>query len=391
MNIIILTNILTPYRKYFYDEFYQECKKRNFNFKVLVMAKSEPERHWNYDDFKTDYTILLKSKTLNFGDVFIHVNKGLKEILKKLQPDVVICGGSYLYPAVWRTIKLSKKYGFKVFEWSESHLNEARNYSSFKLKIREIIRKKIIKNFEAFWVAGEFSREFVSVYANKNAKYIFVPNLIDNKRFDSITKISNREKQHIKINNNIDLKKRIFITPARLSPVKGLLEFLELYKNCNVDNCQYIIVGDGKLKEDLQDYIIKNKLDVKLLGYKQEKEILKLYSVSNGFILPSMSDPNPLTCIEACWCGLPLLVSNHVGNYPEVIQKNKNGFVFDYDNKNEATEIINNFLNKSDEWFINSKKISKKIAGDIYNAEKVIPRILNETINIIENGGESDD
>ena len=40
-------------------------------------------------------------------------------------------------------------------------------------------------------------------------------------------------------------------------------------------------------------------------------------------ILPSLSDPNPLSCIEACWSANPLIVSEHVGNNPEIITEGR--------------------------------------------------------------------
>ena len=100
MNIAIYTNILTPYRKYFYDFLNAECKKRGDNFHVILMAETEPDRKWHYRDLKSEYTILLKSKTLTVAGAYIHINRGLKTVLKKLQLDVLICAGGYLCPGI---------------------------------------------------------------------------------------------------------------------------------------------------------------------------------------------------------------------------------------------------------------------------------------------------
>lgn len=384
MSLVILTNIMTPYRKFFYDELNKECKKNNIDFYVVLMANTEKERHWNYEDLKTEYTILLPHKTLEIGNIEIHINTGIRKLYKKINPSIVVCGGSYLYPAVWRTISLSKKMKFEIIEWNETHLNEFRNYNSMKLKIREFLRKNIISKFNKFWCAGKFAKEFIEKYANKDSKYIFVPNLIDINKFSEIEKYSEEDIKQIKKKMNIPNKNRVYITPARLSPVKGILEFLNIYTKCDIENVTYLIAGDGELKKEISEYIYENNIDVRLLGYKSEKEIIELYAISDGFILPSKSDPNPLTCIEACWCKLPLLVSTHVGNYSEIVKEGKNGFVFDYEKQEEAKEKINKFLNNSDEWYTDAKKISIDIANEIYNPNVAIKRILKETIDVVK-------
>lgn len=381
MSLVILTNIMTPYRKFFYDELNKECKKNNIDFYVVLMADTEEGRHWNYEKLKTDYSILLPHKTLKIGKIEIHINTEIKKVYKKIKPSIVICGGSYLYPAIWRTISLSKKMNFKIAQWNESHLNETRDYGTLKLKIRDFIRKIVIGKFHTFWCAGLFAKEFVKKYAPENSKYIFVPNLVDINKFSLNNQYSEQEIQTIKKKMNIPSENRVYITPARLIPVKGILEFLELYKDCEIENATYLIVGDGELKDEILDFVSKNNLDVRLLGYKREKEVAELYAISDGFILSSKSDANPLTCIEACWCRLPFLVSTHVGNYPEVVKENENGFVFDYENPKEAKEKINQFLKASNDWYDNAKEISYNIANNTYNPNTAIKRIISETLD----------
>ena len=194
MNILIYTNILTPYRKYFYDILYKNCLEQNDCFKVFVMAETEPNRKWIYDDFKSEYTELLECRTIIRKEIYIHKNPNLKEKLKEFSPDIVICGGSYLCPGISTICRLKKKMGFKVIFWSESHLNEERKYNFFKLAIREIIRKNIYKRFDGFLYAGKLSKEFILKY-NQNGKMFFLPNLIDETKYRQATLFSVSKKQ----------------------------------------------------------------------------------------------------------------------------------------------------------------------------------------------------
>jgi glycosyltransferase involved in cell wall biosynthesis len=124
--------------------------------------------------------------------------------------------------------------------------------------------------------------------------------------------------------------------------------------------------------------------NVKFLGSRNQSEMLELYSVSNLFLLPSLSDANPLTCIESLWSGLPLLISKNVGNYPEVVNIGENGFVFDYNDSNSLDNILKKIVNKDKLWFRNASNESLRIANKFYNSEKSTVRIIKETINSLK-------
>lgn len=379
MNIVIYTNILTPYRKYFYDLINIECKKNGDNFNLIVMANTEKGRNWNYDDFKSDYTTLLSAITINIKDINIHYNKELKSKLEILKPDIVICAGSYLCPGTWTIANLKEKLKYKCIYWSESHLNEKRNYNSIKIKIRELIRNKFYKKYDGFLYAGEMSKRFINKYALKDTKYFFLPNLIENKIYMQALGLRENKIVEIKKKYNIEKEKYIFICPARLIPVKGICEFLEIIKNSTLkDKFIILIAGDGELRSKINNIAKKFKINIYFMGFLNQIKLVELYAISDCFLLTSLSDANPLTCIEALWSGLPLFISNHCGNYPEVIVQGENGYVFNYNNKDEVLKMFEEVITKSELWKENAKNKSLEIAQKIYNPFVAVKRLLEE-------------
>lgn len=379
MKIVIYTNILTPYRKYFYDLLSEECKKNGDEFYVYVMSPTEPGRNWFYDDLKMEYTVLLENKTITKSNISIHINKNLKSKLIKLKPDLVICAGSYLCPGVWQVLSLRKKLQFKCMFWSESHLAEQRNYSRTKLVVRDTIRKQFYSKFDGFLFAGKKSKEFIEKYCKNSKKMIFCPNIINNKVFNKAVNYNIDDLKRIKNKYDIKDEKLNFICPARLISVKGIEEFLESISNYKFKNqiCIYL-AGDGDRKDNIKQIADKNCLDVRFLGYKNQDEVIELYAACDFFLMPSLSDANPLTCVEALWAGKPLLVSNHVGNYPEAISEGNNGYVFSYEDSKGLDEILNMIIGKKYDWYANAKNVSLKIAESTYNPEKSVERILKE-------------
>lgn len=377
MKIALLTNILSPYRKVFYDKLYMELKKNNIDFKVFVMADGEDNRAWKYEDYKGEYTILLKSKTISITGTYLHINPDFKQRLFEFKPDILIASGSYTSPTVWTSIRLKSKMSYKLFFWSESHLDEVRNYNNMKLAVREFVRNIIYKKFDGFWYAGEKSLNFIKKYCSVDSKFYFIPNLIDETEFYNANILRNRRKE-LRYEYNIPIENFVFICPARLTYVKGIMPFLKLYvKTKEKNNSTILIPGDGEMKKEIDDFIINQNIDVRLMGYKSQEEIITLYALSDAFLMPSISDANPLTCIEAIWAGLPLLVSEHVGNHPEVISEGENGYVFNYDDIEQTINKVEKIIFSNDDWRLKAKDKSLEIANKRYKSDKAVKELLN--------------
>lgn len=301
----------------------------------------------------------------------------MKKFLKKIKPDVVISAGSYLCPGTWKVASLKKKIGYKAYFWSESHLGEVRNFGGVKIRIREKLRKSFYKKYDGFLCPGKLAFSFVNKYASEDAKKIQLPNLVDEtvytKKLSGVNPLCEKLHKEGKI---------ILFIPARLTEVKGIGPFLELISKVkNKSMISLIVAGEGKLLEQLKSMAKTLGVEVFFLGPKKQDEVAALYKYTDIFALPSISDASPLTCIEALWSKKPLLVSNHVGNYPEVISQGQNGYMFSYDHKNEAISIIESLTSKDADWLKKAGDISYDIAMKIYDSRKTVKRVKEELCN----------
>ena len=383
MKLLVFTNILTPYRIAFFDELYNNCFFSVCSFRVLVMSETEENRNWYYHEFQREYTKLLKGCRISVGGYKLNINKGIQKEIGDFKPDVVIAAGSYIEPSLWVLIYHCKRHRIPILFWSESHLNTERHYSSTKIRLRETVRHLIYKRFNGFCFSGSLSKQFIEKYAKPDTSYIYLPNLIDDKFYGSSAK---NERLYSRIQSSLNIKEgtRVYIIPARLSPDKGILDFLETFRFVQTTHhTKILIAGDGPLYEDIQNYSEENQLDIVLMGFLSKDTMRCLYQLADGFILPSKVDPNPLTCIEALWSKLPLLVSSHVGNYPEVIDEGRNGYVFTY--HLDEIKVIADFLNQSDTWYKNAALRSRAKAEENYSLSAVAKRFLAELAAIIEN------
>ncbi len=381
MRIVLYTNILNPYRITFFDECNKYAKEKGITFKVVCFSKGEPNRKWKYDEFKRDYTEVLKSKTITlkyFG--MLHFNNGIKSSYIKEKPDILILSGTYLQPSVLRLISLNAS-GVTLF-WSESHLGENRNYDSVKLFIRDRIRKMIYGRMDGFWCPGTAAKCFVRKYSRRNARIIQVPNCVDNDFYLERNIISKIELviKDIKANNK---GARVMFTPARLEKEKGILEFCNVLRK--IDNSRYVwvIAGDGTLSENVKACKSEG-LNIVLLGEKNQEEIKSLYYLCDIVVMPSVADSNPLSVIEAMWCSKPLLLSENVGNYPETVVEGENGFVFSYDRFDEALNTVCGVLDKTDSWYTKAGNKSLDIAKRNFEKREIAKQAIDRTLGLIK-------
>lgn len=109
-------------------------------------------------------------------------------------------------------------------------------------------------------------------------------------------------------------------------------------------NVNYLIAGDGKLKNYLLDRISRLKLVVKprLLGYVNH--IHYLLQIGDIFVFPSKREGLPVSVMEAMASGLPILASDIRGNR-DLVDIAKGGYLFKYNNQSDFHHKLNILLN----------------------------------------------
>lgn len=384
MNLVILTNILTPYRKFLYDLFDRQLREQGGQFTVLVMQDGEPNRHWRYEEYAAPYTRLLQKRVYRRSDwVSGFTCPDLKDVLRELQPDVVVAAGGYNMLPVMQACRYRRALGYRLFFWSEGNLHKRETISLMKRQVRDFGRRTMFRRFEGFWYVGAFSKDFIVHYAREDVPLCFLPNLVDPAVYagnPSADRAAWRQRLAI------PEEQTIFLSPSRLSPEKGMMEFLELLSRSERRQAvTWLVVGDGELTDAFQKRLEEiGDIDVRVLGYHPADEVAVYYHVADCLVTPSLMDANPLACIEGLWAGLPLLVSRHVGNYPETVREGVNGYVFDYAQPDEAVGMIDALITSSREWREQARHVSQTIARTVYEPETAVARCLAETAQALQ-------
>lgn len=131
--------------------------------------------------------------------------------------------------------------------------------------------------------------------------------------------------------NRFDLDNCIVIgIVANLHQIKGhryLLEAAEILTK-KFTNLRFLIVGDGILRKELEDFVSRAKLKkiVKFTGLQQGQDLVNILSIMDIFVHPSLNEGVSISIMEAMSMGKPVVATN-VGGTPELVIDKKTGLL----------------------------------------------------------------
>lgn len=160
---------------------------------------------------------------------------------------------------------------------------------------------------------------------------------------------------------------------------KFLIDSLKNLLNDGYNNIKLVLLGDGKLLNELMNYSKELNISNNVVFVGYSKETCSYYQLSDICVSSSRIEGLPFNIMEAMSVGLPIVASN-VKGHEDLIVPNKNGFLFEYDNTNEFCKCIKLIYSNKDlqkYMSMNSMHLSRKYSIDIVS-DKIINIILDE-------------
>jgi len=379
--VILLHCFPVPYRNHLFDAIAKECLINNIEFEVHFFSDFDLSRpKWRIESNELNFKNYFWRPVFKYGAV-MHLNIDLLFYLWRNKPDLIILGG------VWsslNTILLVMFSKIPLVAWDETNRFD---FGNVKKKFY-CLKRYLIKKLKYFAIPGlesmYFYKEILDEKQFRMKKFIYLPNLVNEELFNP-SSISNIELVELKKNFRISLEKKVAFWPARFIPHKGIINFIKYLDEEILSDWIIVILGNGPLLDESINFIKEKKLESYFLIHDllPYEEAIKFYFLSDLLIMPSISDSNPLSVIEAIHASLPILVSNRIGNYNEVLIDRKNGVSVDPFDRLSMYKGIDFIFKKSKSELLEMGKISKEIATKNYSTENAIKKFVKNLLQIL--------
>ncbi|HXW69268.1 MAG TPA: glycosyltransferase family 4 protein [Dissulfurispiraceae bacterium] len=247
-------------------------------------------------------------------------------VLRKEKPDVVVITGWQSLPLLQ---SLSACMKLRIPRIIRGESNALRLRSAWV----KLIHRLLLSRFDAFLSIGKTNREFYLNYGIPEEAIFTCNYFVDNGWFQKRLNEVHEERDDIRSGWDIKKNDVCFVYAGKLIPKKRVLDLLTAFeKACRMrENIQLLVVGAGELMEPAQRFVSEHKLPVTFTGFLNQSAIVKAYAAADCLVLPSdYGETWGLVVNEAMACGLPAIVSDRVGCWPDLVENKVTGFLFPF-------------------------------------------------------------
>lgn len=257
------------------------------------------------------------------------INPGIFRELKKYKYDAIIIQGYYLL-SYWLGFISASLSKIAIFLQGESNFTSHKR-QFLKRQIKNILLKTLFKNIYAFLYIGSRNKKYYQHYGVSEDKLFFTPYSVNNEFFLNQANIYKKDKEKIKRELNIPENSVVTLYSGKLIERKKPLDLLKAYSllKMNLDT-SLVFIGDGILKNKMEDFTRDNNLkNVFILGFKNQSEVSRYYSIGDIFVLPSTYQETwGLVVNEAMCFGMPIIVSDRAGCGGDLVKHKENGYIY---------------------------------------------------------------
>ena len=327
-----------------YDESVFELNK-----KVKVVYLNKRDIIPNHESLRValnSHNVFDIAKEFNYAaKVLKHRKKSMINYIKNCDSDVIISTRDIFNE--WLSL-YGKQQTLKI-GWEHNHFHD--NYKYAHKVVRSVKKLDYL-----VLVSSDLEKYYKKRLLGQKCMTVYIPNYID-----SVPKKVSK------------LDEKRLISVGRLSPEKGYLDLLKLYRLINKDypDWRLDIIGDGKDRELLEKYIEKYNLgeNVKLHGFQGKEYIDKLMNKSSLYLMTSYTESFGIVLIEAMSHGIPCIAMDSAEGAREIINSGENGYLI----RNRNFEM----MAKKVEDLIESKSERVRIGR---NARKSINKYTSEVV-----------
>lgn len=196
--------------------------------------------------------------------------------------------------------------------------------------------------------------------------------------------VKRQEKEIDFIRKEFGQGRPLVLSVGRLIYYKGFEYLIEAFSN--IDNINLLIIGDGPLRNKLDNLIIKNNLQDRVTIISSVSDLVPYYQASDLFVLPSVAESEVfgLVQIEALAAGLPVINTSLPTGVPEVSLDKETGITVEPRDSKALSEAIKKIIKNHDlkmSFSLNARKRAK----EYFSLKRFISSNEKYFIKLLEN------
>ncbi len=272
-------------------------------------------------------------------------------------------------PIIWAT-KLKKRPKIII----HSH-NTSPSINNVVLRELHKVNRRLIRNIPDYRIACS---ELAAKFMFNQDKATILKNGIDTKRFE----FSSKNRNEIRKQLNISLNTVVFGNVGRFSQQKNHKRLIHIFneiQHINPDT-ELLLIGDGKLKKDVEDTVQNLKLSNKVLFLGRKTDVYKYLSAMDAVIIPSLYEGLGISAVEAQCSGLPTFVADSVPKEAFVTDYIQS-FSLNFEDKEIAELVLKDFKFLNNAERIEQSKIVAKHGYDIKDTTLKLSRVYEDLVN----------
>jgi glycosyltransferase involved in cell wall biosynthesis len=306
--VVVFNNMITPYT----NRLYNELVGRGLDLAVLSCTVQEPDRSWagSYVP-KYEHRIVPGISLPLSRSRHTHVNVGIWRALNAMSPDILFVNGFYpsmLSAAGWARVK-RKTLALTIDGWRETMPDTL---------YHRLARRWLLGLCRAVVCCSEKGRDYFRELGFP-ADRLFVVPLVP--AWDPPAELAPFAERSFDLlwcaRINDDAKNARFFEDVAVA-LRRSLPALKVR-----------IVGTGPAEPRMLTRLAASGVDVTHDAHLAWDRLAAVYLKSRLLLLPSLLEPWGLVCNEAMQCGVPCLVSQHVGAGDELVNDGKNGYILE--------------------------------------------------------------
>jgi len=218
------------------------------------------------------------------------------------------------------------------------------------LRAKSIFFRMLRPTLSCALSVGRGNTEYWKHYMGSEFRVFSMPYAVNNSFFQRRAREASSRREDLRRELGIQPGRPVILFASKLISRKRCIDliesFIRLAPASGVDPAAYLlIVGDGEERAQLEARVRESNLsNIRFLGFRNQTELPQFYDLCDVFVLPSIDEPWGLVVNEVMNAGRPVIVTDQVGCYPDLVHDGVNGFVYPAFNVDALTQCLRRLI-----------------------------------------------